>query len=278
MLKPFEMILAFFNKANKELHALKLFSHNHGAFFHFKQPLNYTSSHAKAGPIHSQCRCPNWGIPILSSHTLLSLLVCLVYLSLFRHPARLLPKAYWLSYLNKWPPSSVYSNWNLLRNPISHRGTLDIHVITCHKPHRHPSPCLANVYNPLTRLLHESSHVIVATILIIITSFSTLDCLKIHNWCTMMDSIPNFESLKHNWLYVLILRTYNQRETPLFSYHSAITWMTSILFTVQFMWMLFGLTWYFSNSGAGGHGGLFNPNPNDQMGARWRRGWPPPLC
>lgn len=53
--------------------------------------------------------------------TPLSLLVCPVYSSRFRHPARLLLRAYWPSYPSNCPPSSVYSNWSLRATPLLHR-------------------------------------------------------------------------------------------------------------------------------------------------------------
>lgn len=42
---------------------------------------------------------------------------------LCRPPGRLLPRVFWLSFLNNWPPSSHYSNWSLPNNPLNHRGT-----------------------------------------------------------------------------------------------------------------------------------------------------------
>lgn len=44
--------------------------------------------------------------PHIRSHLACALCIYLF----FRHPDRLLPKVYWLSYLNKWPTSSICSN------------------------------------------------------------------------------------------------------------------------------------------------------------------------
>lgn len=72
--------------------------------------------------------------------TALAYLFALFYPFLFRRPARLLPKAYWPSYLSKWPPSSVHWNWSLPKILVLHRGTSEI---LSHKPCFHltsPSP------------------------------------------------------------------------------------------------------------------------------------------
>lgn len=61
--------------------------------------------------------------------------VCLVYSCLRRRPSRLLLRTFWLNYLNKWPHSSIYSNWSLPTIPVLHRGTLSSKTpSTCKNP------------------------------------------------------------------------------------------------------------------------------------------------
>lgn len=138
---------------------------------------------------------------------------------LCRPPGRLLPRVFWLSFLNNWPPSSHYSNWSLPTNPLSHRGTPYVSVPIAPLTIFHPIPfqfawlcfpplplqpslipyCMT--FSSRAGCCTRSCSSVVFTLLSFYVFFFPLcrsanKTLYHRSWCVLHDDFPNSQSQK----------------------------------------------------------------------------------